>query len=1565
MHPDLKSNKSWACEKCGKRLPNLKVHWRLIATIAGGVPLLVSAISVIYALMLPLVGAEFAPAADWLKVGAMFGALAADWLKVAAVLVALNAFPLLILVSAYVIPRPWNDGVLKTLVLVWVVLILASLVYRAWEARSIVYFCVSGLWPSAVLVYFVWLSGKTREIAKKTGFGWSLSDLLSRAPRPATALQEADGRGSPVRGRAAIEDRIDALRGRVRRMVTLHGVGCVACVVITAVLLLGVADYLAQFEDRGIRVMSWLAVLGLLGWACYRYLYLGLTTSLSNVDLARRLQRRFPSLGDSLASAVEFLEQREEDPTAGSVALRRAVIAETTAQADQLDFRACIEPATTIRSTLSALVISLTALSLVMLDPLSSRIALARLVNPFGSDAWPQTTHLALLDRQLPEDRIVEGEAFEIKVIDIRGAKLPPKLRIRYRYQENGGTTEEIERIESVDGVMLARRSSVTRSFSYRLETPDDQSMPWIPVTVVPPPAEGSLSAVSDAPADSEVAVARLINTIKDGPRSRAIELAILRHECRAERIAAGQWFEVEVIDSAGAALPSTVRIHYRFEDPNGVTTQETELMRYVDGVMVARREDLTRPFSYRVEGGDDHSMPWIPVEVLEPPALESISVKLTPPDYTGWSSEQGKESIRALVGSRVEITARSTKPLRNAFLCLGRGPEIQAQLAGEDRRELTVGFLVETSGAYWFRLTDVEGLTGGLDTCWEIQAVTDAPPSVSIEQPTGTVFVTPGATVPLRVAAKDDLAVDRVELVFSRSDRPEQEPSVEPLYPGQVEPLHSNGVEPQAGGLSGGAQPGHNLVLAPYHWQLSELGLQPGTQVTFHATATDRRPNTGQSDPRRLVIITPEELTERIASLQAAIVSELSRVLEMQKQSRRQVGDLEIRLGEAGGLSQLDRDRLRGAELNLRGAELNQRQVRHTLTSRSDGVPMHILGLLADLENNKVDSPDIARQMQALLNEIDRLETEHFPIIERELTSAIKAAQVRLENLPADDQPPRRNADESQPPEPGPAVVDSLAAAGKEQDQVIASLGQMRDELGQWDRYRGFHSKISQLLRDQQEVVGSTKELGSRTLTKDPHDLLPQESADLKILARRQFDLARDLDSVQLAMERASTQLRESNPLFADAVSDALYRARELAISGQMRSAAGSIQENQMGQAIEREEQVIEGLREVLDILANRREDELGRLVKQLRDAESELAKMAGQQEGLRKQIDEAERLPDEAERRGELERLSREQKQLEEQADRMARRLKRLMAESAGQTVAEAAQKMQEAGQSAKQGDCQKASKQAEGAKQDLEEARRQVAQRRLEAELQLALEQMARLEETLQAMHRREEKVIEETLRLDQLAKEQGELTRAQLASLHGLARDQGLLQSETVALTEKLVGADVFNLALSGAAREMARAAALLDRRETGTPTQAAEQNALRRLDQLLEALKPEEPKDEPGDSGGAQGGQEESEQPPGSGVQALVELKLLKLLQQEVNHRTRELEETFGSADTLTDEALREYTQLSEEQGRLADLLLNLIAPQGDPEDNPASLPGQSPEARDNDLLPPLDEEGQP
>ena len=107
--------------------------------------------------------------------------------------------------------------------------------------------------------------------------------------------------------------------------------------------------------------------------------------------------------------------------------------------------------------------------------------------------------------------------------------------------------------------------------------------------------------------------------------------------------------------DRDKAKLPSSVRVFYRWANANGSFTTESESMRFVHNAMVVRRENIQRPFSYRVEGGDDRSMPWRRVEVVEPPAIHrspsSWSRQRIPAGPRKWrsgiSARTGRDPVR------------------------------------------------------------------------------------------------------------------------------------------------------------------------------------------------------------------------------------------------------------------------------------------------------------------------------------------------------------------------------------------------------------------------------------------------------------------------------------------------------------------------------------------------------------------------------------------------------------------------------------------------------------------------------------------------------------------------------------------------------------------------------------------------------------------------------------------------------------------------------------------------------------------------------------------------------
>ncbi len=1176
-----------------------------------------------------------------------------------------------------------------------------------------------------------------------------------------------------------LEQRFVDLRRRVRPMAVLRGLFIAATILLAVVVVAGLFDYLFRLQDRGLRIIASLAVLGVCGWAIYRYVLAVFRVRFAEIELARRVQRQFPSLGDQLVTAVEFLHTADDDPAAGSVALRRSVIAQTMAEVEGLDFAETLDHRPLVRAGAAAgLAYAVAILLLVVPNLAASESALKRLLNPFGNTPWPQATNLAI---RRPVERVARGQSFEIEVSDARGARLPPE-----------------------------------------------------------------------------------------------------------------------------------VRIHYRLPTPQGGTIEETERMRIADGVATAKRENVLRPFSFRVEGGDDQSsIPWSDVDVVEPPAVESLSIRLTPPAYTGEPAAPSERLIRAVIGTRVQFSGTATKPLASVELRFEDGRKSPAELS-EDGVTFAAACAVEKSGAYWFALLDREGLRGGGDDRWEIRAIADAPPNVQIEQPRADLFVTPQAVAPLHISAKDDLALRAVALAFRRSDT-EPETSL-PLFSGPKQPPPQPAASP----------PGESRVI-DYRWNLAALNLQAGAEVTFCATASDYLPQTARSEPRRLIVVTPDELRDRLADRERLIVAELERAVRMQRECRDQAESARIRLGDLRRFEQPEVDR-------LQAAEHAQREVGELLARRGEGVPTRIESLLADLENNRIDNADARQRMNGLLEELDRLNADVLPPLGRELTAAVKTAQIAREGQggPAGDCPDFRRGENGTVPL---RVQKSLVAAAELQDTIIAALERQIRRLGRWDSYRRLHRDLAQLLRDQEDAAHRTAEVGRRTLTRDLRDLVPQDVADLHAAAARQLELARLLDRVLQEAEQGVAELRKSDPLAADFVADALDEARRLAISGQMRDVGAEIGQNQIGQAAAAQKQITQNLQQVLDILANRHENELDRLVKKLRGVDADLAALEQRQTDLQQQI-EANAGEKQSEAARQLQRLGQSQERLGEQSERLARDLARLQAEQAAEAAAQAAKQMGEAGKRAGEGRGAAAARKAADARRSLADARRQLADQLQKSAAELAQEQVARLQDELKHLRRQQAGALDEAQRLHGLEQSRGHLTRSQAFSVHELARLQRSLQTDAGGLSQRLSAAGAFELALSAAADDMGQAADSLDRRETGPATQESQENAIRRLDQLAEALKPEPPAEpKPDDENQPAGGDNNASKKqgtPSDGIPPIAQLKLLKLMQQEINSRIEALQQAV--ADKPTAEQLRQYKALSRQQGKLAEIVLRSAPP---------------------------------
>ncbi len=253
-------------------------------------------------------------------------------------------------------------------------------------------------------------------------------------------------------------------------------------------------------------------------------------------------------------------------------------------------------------------------------------------------------------------------------------------------------------------------------------------------------------------------------------------------------------------------------------------------------------------------------------------------------------------------------------------------------------------------------------------------------------------------------------------------------------------------------------------------------------------------------------------------------------------------------------------------------------------------------------------------------------------------------------------------------------------------------------------------------------------------------------------------------------------------------------------------------------------------------------------------------------------------------------------------------------------------------------------------------LNEAREELERARQEAEEELAREQILRLADLIKPLKERQEGLMAETSRLQNDVLRNGKWTRGTRASLSDNSRAQKGLGSETEDVaTKRLTGAPVFARLMRRAAEAMSDAGKRMDDlfEELKNPENVdlkklpdaelarRQELALRRLTQVVDALKEAAEKMEQqtrsgGGGGGGEGGEGGGGGAPGDGIPPVAQLKLLRDLQKDINQRTEAFKKEHPDPKNLQEKDRAELQAIRKDQQDVAELIDELTRPAGEP-----------------------------
>ncbi len=1051
----------------------------------------------------------------------------------------------------------------------------------------------------------------------------------------------------------------------------------------------------------------------------------------------------------------------------------------------------------------------------------------------------------------------------------------------------------------------------------------------------------------------------------KDWPKQTQLEIQA------PARIGRGQPFELHGI--VAGVLPDEAVIYYEGASRTRLAYSIRRDRENSRGYFLARLERVEGPFRFQVHANDAVTT-WHDVAVEPPPVLVPLEgrpspvVRLHYPAYTELPDldlPDGSGNVEAVVGTLVTLRAAADRALARAWieyrpeqvhvppaaatclLCSAQCGSVAAltAIADEvtspvpavfdgDRHRFTVTFLPRIRGMYALHLEDATGLSNV--RLFDLRLFPDPAPTVNLERPSPThdsLEVLPDADIAVHVTAADaQFALRSVYLSYrSQKDEPQR---AWPLY----DDLTTSGVVAELSrGLRGAQALPSELQpkLRPQYLELRQQltlsavkhrdgrSLQEGDVITLQARAddfddveVDKEP--GRSHEIELRIISRATLEAALNQEQTKVQEELLRLRKAQHEALERVIGAEQRWRNAGKLRPQEIDQ-------LLQAEQMQQQIRNRVGTKQEGLRAQVQRILSTLHSNRLPRSGTHDRMETVAAELERLQREELGQIEPRLTNARKEDELATAVKP----PPK-------------TAVGHLGEARRHQEEVENTLADLLKQLEPWGNLSAVKGEARSILQEQRGLNRDVQRLDEDTRGKDPGSLTPDEKSLLGRAAELQRKLEERTGQLLDKAKRASEERKVSDPAMAEALREAAQRADEARLQEQMKNAAENIRDNNLGSADRHQRTGIQALESVIQSLEERREQELERLRKKLQQTQDELKEMIGRQQALRKRLQEAMQIPDRGNREQELKRLAREQEKLREESQELLKELTRLRAEQAGQALAEAGSEMDRAVQRLERG--QDPNQSQDESLERLNEAQRQIERAQARVEEELAREKLAKIADQLRRLKERQEAAVAEAARIQRQVEQHNQWTRSALINLRNLSEAQNALAQETNGLAEgKLASARVFARILGLAAKAMDQAAQrMLQRAEAPSDTKLdpilrrCQGDAVRRLDQLLDALKsdtgfgkaPSQHRQE----------QQSDEHPgagdnvPGDGISYLAQLKALRALQQEVNDHTADFSRKHPHQQNLSMDEQQALRQLQSQQQEIADLLDDLLLP---------------------------------
>lgn len=366
----------------------------------------------------------------------------------------------------------------------------------------------------------------------------------------------------------------------------------------------------------------------------------------------------------------------------------------------------------------------------------------------------------------------------------------------------------------------------------------------------------------------------------------------------------------------------------------------------------------------YRIRAGGQES-PTYALVVRDLPRATGYRVRYDYPAYTGLHAEESHAvtgDLAAPRGTRARIEVTLSRSVTSGALLFDGGAASVAGEPGERLAAFTVP--IRSDDRYTVRLVDPRGRRVDLGP-FEIRAIPDRPPTVSVLSPGSVEDVGRDMTATIIAGATDDYGVRKILIRYQVRDGAEK-----------TEVLHEEkGVARE--------------LAVRYTWALQSYSLLPGEQVEYRIGAMDGNavdgPQTTWSDTRLLRFPSASEILASMSGERDETIHSLEDAWQDAKELSQKAEDLQRDLGRT---RQMTWEKQQEAQKALEGQQ--------SLQEKIDKVADKLSQDAEKLSQSRALNADLAQKIEELHQILSQIK-------DQSLLRSIQRLQEALKNLSPD----------------------------------------------------------------------------------------------------------------------------------------------------------------------------------------------------------------------------------------------------------------------------------------------------------------------------------------------------------------------------------------------------------------------------------------------------------------------------------------------------------------------------------------------------------------------------------